>query len=143
MRGHSEGICVNIVSFDDLLQAARHQQQAQRLLLVFAGAELPEDSSAEQRAQFEAGTGGALVPLMCVDKSPDELASFSALKQESRQFECPWQVLFASSLSGSAQAAPTSKATETALQTMVESIKQGRLANMIAFDTQGQALSLD
>ena len=136
-------MCVNIVTFDDLLQAARQQQQAQRLLLVFAGAELPEDCSAEQRAQFEAGEGGALVPLMCVDKSPDELTSFSALKQESRQFDCPWQVVFASSLSGSSAAAPATKATETALQTMVESIKMGRLANMIAFDDQGQVLSLD
>ena len=136
-------MCVNIVTFDDLLQAARQQQQAQRLLLVFAGAELPEDCSAEQRAQFDAGEGGALVPLMCVDKSPDELASFSALKQESQQFDCPWQVVFASSLSGSSAAAPAAKAMETALQTMVESIKLGRLVNMIAFDKQGQALSLD
>ena len=134
---------MNIVSFDDLLQAARQQPQAQRLLLVFAGAELPEDCSAEQRAQFDAGAGGALVPLMCVDKSPDELVGFSALKQESEQFECRWQVVFASSLSGTDRSMPTSKATETALQTMVESIKLGQLANMIAFDAQGQALSLD
>lgn len=134
---------VNITSFDDLLQAARQQPRAQRLLLVFAGAELPTDCTSEQRAQYEAGTGGALAPLMCVDKSPDELTSFAALKLESRQFDCPWQVLFASSLSGSQTAAPSFNDTEAALQSMVESIKLGRLANMIAFDALGQALTLD
>lgn len=134
---------MNITSFDDLLQAARQQPHAQRLLLVFAGAELPQDCSPAQRAQFEAGTGGALMPLMCVDKGPDELLGFSELKQESQQFECPWQVLFASSLSGLHQDLPSAKATETALHTLVESIKLGRLANMIAFNTQGHALLLD
>ena len=69
----------NITNFDDLLQAARTQSQPQRLLFVFAGAELPADASAEQRAQFEAGEGGELAPLMCVDKAADELTGFDAL----------------------------------------------------------------
>ena len=36
--------------------------------------ELPDDATPAQRARFEAGQGGALVPLMCVDKTPQELA---------------------------------------------------------------------
>ncbi|HQS32831.1 MAG TPA: ribonucleotide reductase subunit alpha, partial [Polaromonas sp.] len=77
---------MNISSFDDLLQAARAQPEPQRLLFVFAGVELPDDATPEQRQRFAAGQGGALVPLMCVDKRPDELASFGALMQESSQF---------------------------------------------------------
>ncbi len=61
---------MTISSFDDLLQAARAQPEPQRLLFVFAGVELPDDPTANQRQRFEAGQGGALVPLMCVDKRP-------------------------------------------------------------------------
>lgn len=133
---------MNITTFDDLLQAARQQPHAQRLLLVLTGAELPDDCSSEQRAQYEAGAGGALVPLMCADKNPAELPDFAHLRQESQQLGCHWQVLFASSLSGSQQADPSDQATEAALQSMVESIKQGRLTHMMAFDTEGLALLL-
>ena len=86
---------MDILSFDDLLQAARAQSQPQRLLFVFAGVELPDDSTPVQRARFEAGQGGALVPLMCVDKRPEELSSFAALVQESSQFGHAWGLVFA------------------------------------------------
>jgi hypothetical protein len=68
---------MNISSFDDLLQAAMQQAQPQRLLFVFASADLPADSTEEQRARFQAGEGGALVPVMCVDKAPDELKNLA------------------------------------------------------------------
>ena len=77
---------MNISSFDDLLVAARQQVEPQRLLFVFASAELPPDSTAAQREHFLAGQGGALVPVMCVDKIPGELLTFADLVQESRQF---------------------------------------------------------
>lgn len=134
---------MNIASFDDLLQAARQQTRVQRLLLVLAGAELPENSTGAQRARFEAGQGGALVPLMCVDKNPAELGSFADFKQEAQQFGQPWQLVLASTLSGTALAGPSDADIDAALQRMVESIKQGRLSQMLAFDAQGQALMLD
>jgi len=77
---------VNIACFNDLLRAARQQPEPQRLLFVFAQAVLPDDSTPEQRAGFEAGQGGALTPLMSVDKTPEELGTFAALVEESRQF---------------------------------------------------------
>jgi len=72
---------MTISSFDDLLLAACQQAQGQRLLLVFAAAELPDDASPEQRAGFAQGAGGALVPAMCVDKTPEEIGNFERLKQ--------------------------------------------------------------
>jgi len=125
------------------LLAACEQPQGQRLLLVFASADLPDDATPEQRAGFEQGAGGALVPAMCVDKTPDEIGNFKRLKQEAEQFNTSWRVLFASSLSGAGDAPPTSQAAEPILQGMVEAIKQGAFANMIAFDTSGAAITLE
>ena len=99
---------MNIENFNDLLQAARTQTVAQRLLFVFVGVELPDDATPDQRADFEAGHGGALVPLMCVDKTPNELVSFDTLVQEASQFEKPWTLVFAAAMSGTQHQAPTS-----------------------------------
>ena len=91
---------LNIYTFDDLLRAARQQPEPQRLLFVFVGAELPADSSPDQRRRFDAGAGGALIPLMCVDKSPDELGTFSELVEESCSLGLEWTIVFVASLAG-------------------------------------------
>ena len=133
---------MEIASFDDLLRAARAQAQPQRLLFVFAGAGLPADASAEQRAQFEAGAGGELTPLMCVDKTPDELASFADLAAESARAGPPWAIVFAAALSGRDGRAPTPRDAEAPLLRMVESIKGGRLDGMVPFDRHGAPVRL-
>lgn len=132
---------MNILCFDDLLAATRAQPTAQRLLMVFAIADLPDDATAQQRADFEAGDGGALLPAMCVDKATDELDSFAAMAQEATQFGVPWRMVFASTMSGLGQQPPSSDATRPILEHMVESIKLGAFSNMIAFDTHGNAVS--
>lgn len=92
---------MEISSFDDFLQAARQQPEPQRLLLVFAGASLPDHATAEQKAQFEAGESGELAPLMCVGKDPALLASFEALLIESAEATSAgpaWALVFAAAL---------------------------------------------
>ncbi|MEY4736316.1 MAG: hypothetical protein RL302_635 [Pseudomonadota bacterium] len=131
---------MNIENFNDLLQAARSQTVAQRLLFVFVGVELPEDATPAQRADFEAGHGGALVPLMCVDKTPDELASFDTLVQEAEQFGKPWTLVFAAALSGTNHQAPTIADADKPLQAMVEAIKRGDMGTYIPFDAQGHTV---
>ncbi len=134
---------MDISTFDDLLQVARAQPEPQRLLFVFAGVELPDDATPEQRERFEAGKGGALVPLMCVDKRPDELASFSALVAESIQFGSqPWGIVFAAAMSGTLNHAPTSEDAEAPLQRMVEAIKRGEHGGYIPFDPQGHTVQI-
>ena len=133
---------MDILSFEDLLQAARAQPEPQRLLFVFTGVELPEDSTPVQRERFKAGQGGTLVPLMCVDKRPDELTSFAALAQESSQFGRAWGLVFAAAMSGSVNRAPTTEDAEEPLQRMVESIKQGKIGAFIPFDPQGQPVQM-
>ena len=131
---------MNISSFDDLLKAAEAQPEPQRLLLVFAEAELPPGASEAERERFEAGIGGALVPKMCVDKLPRELASFQALVEESRDTGCNWTIIFAAGMSGQGGRAPTSAEAEPQLLRMVESIKTGAFGGFLPFDREGDAV---
>ena len=133
---------MDISNFDDLLRAARTQPDPQRLLFVFARAVLPDDSTPEQRARFEAGEGGALAPLMAVDRTPDDLGTFAALVEESRQFGTDWAVVFVASLPGRAGRAPTSKEADQPLQRMIESIKAGSLGPFLPFNRQGEPMLL-
>jgi hypothetical protein len=133
---------MNISNFDDLLRAARTQPEPQRLLFVFARAVLPDDSTPEQRARFEAGEGGALAPLMAVDRTPDDLGTFAALVEESRQFGTDWAVVFVASLPGRAGRPPTSKEADQPLQRMIESIKAGSIGSFIPFDRRGEPVQL-
>ncbi len=129
---------MRISSFDDLLRASRQQADAQRLLFVFAKAGVPDDATPEQRDRFRSGRGGTLSPLMCVDKLPDELSSFDALLEESRQFGQPWDIVFVASLPGSGGRAPTSEQAQEPMQQMVASIASGAIGRYIPFDSHGQ-----
>jgi len=126
--------------FDQLLAAAAARPERQVLLFVFAGAELPADATPAQRARYEAGGGGALMPLMCVEKSPDELAGFDALVAESRAVGPPWRVMFAAGLGGRDGHPPSAEAVEVALQTMVERVKSGAVQGLLALSPQGEPL---
>lgn len=128
---------MNISSFDDLLRAARQQPEPQRLLFVFANADLPDDSTPEQRARFQAGQGGALVPLMSVDKTPEELDTYAALVEESRQFGHDWVVVFVAGLSGHDGRAPTDVEAGQSLQRMIDAIKAGSFKSFMPFDRLG------
>ncbi len=126
--------------FDQLLLAARAQPQPQQILFVFASAELPADATPEQRARFEAGQGGALEPLACVDKTPAELRSFEALVDEASG-ACPaWQVVFVSTLSGQDGQPPSHGRIDAALGKMVEDLRAGAVAPYMALDPQGAPL---
>ena len=131
-----------ITCFDDLLQEARQQPAPQQLLFVFARAELPDDATPAQRAHFEAGRGGALTPVMCVDKAAHDLGSFAVLMEESRQMGADWAVLFAAALGGRDGVAPSPGDADAALQRMVESIRAGAIDGFVPFDRQGDVLQL-
>ena len=129
---------MDIASFDDLLRAARAQPEPQRLLFVFAAAELPDDCTPAQRDSHAAGQGGALVPLMSVDKDPGDLGAFDDLVQESRQFAGDSTMVFVAGLSGRDGRAPTSEEADRSLQRMIESVKTGAFGSYIPFDRQGR-----
>ncbi len=133
---------MQISDFNGLLAAARAQPEPQRLLLVFAGASLPADATAEQRARFEAGESGELAPLMCVDKDPGALADFAALAAQASTLGPQWALMFAAALSGVDGHPPADSLVQAALQRMVEAVKSGKLSGLIPFDRRGDAVQL-
>lgn len=130
-------------SFANLLAAARVQAEPQRLLFVFAVAELPRDASAAERARFEGGKGGTLAPVLCVDKRPEEIADFAALVRESLQTGLRWDIAFVAAMSGRAGCAPGSDEAVQPLRLMVEAIKGGRIGELLAVDRNGALIRLE
>jgi len=128
--------------FQQLLRAAADQPEPQRLLFVFAGAEAPEHPTDEQRERFLAGRGGALTPLMCVDKAPVDVADFDALVAESRCAGPPWQVVFAAGLSGFGGRPPTQSQIDPALEKMVNAVRLGAIGQFAAYNSAGEPIQI-
>lgn len=131
-----------MTTFDRLLHSAAMEPVPQRLLFVFAAVELPADASAAQREAFAQGRGGYPVPRMCVDKAPQDIASFAALREESQRMGADWSLLFAASMAGSPEDVPTSEDAQKPLEKMVEAIRMGNFSECIVFDAQGESLQL-
>ena len=134
---------INISNYAKLLEAAGQQLEPQRILFVFTKAELPEDADQEEIARFNEGQGGALTPVMCVDKSLDELSDFSSLIEESKKTEQEWDVVFAACQAGRNGVMPTTEEAQQPMAMMVESIQQGGVARFLAFDREGNTLHID
>ncbi|MDF0749759.1 ribonucleotide reductase subunit alpha [Marinobacter sp. 71-i] len=131
-----------ISSYTDLLNAANAEPEPQRLLFVFCRAELPDDASESEKAAFASGEGGALVPVVCVDKALDDVTDFGALVDESRQTGQMWDVVFVAAMSGRGGVQPTTDEAQQPLTMMVESIRLGHLGNYLPLDRKGQAIAL-
>ena len=129
---------MNISSYTDFLDAANSQPQPQRLLFVFAEAELPPQHTESQKQRFQQRQGGVLTPVMCVDKLPAEVASFAGLVEESQRTGQRWDIVFAAALSGRAGVAPGNDAAELPLKKMIEAIQQGSIGGFLAFDRGGE-----
>ncbi|MEH6911266.1 MAG: hypothetical protein V7459_11820 [Oceanicoccus sp.] len=135
---------INIVDYESLLAVAGEQTEPQRLLFVFLEASLPKDHEDEEKSSFNAGQGGALQPVMCVDKTLEELGSFSDLVNESRQTEQDWKIVLVAALSGKNGVAPDSTEAESSLKMMVETVQNGGdLSKFMAFDRSGTPILFD
>lgn len=131
---------MNISSFDDLLSASRAQPVPQSLLMVFVDVELPPDSTPEQRERFARGQGGALMPRMCVDRSPNDIESWEALVSDADAQTDQWRMVMVAAMDGKPGQPPTSDQIDRALNQMVMWIHQGQIQAFIPFDRQGQAI---
>lgn len=129
---------IKITNYESLLSAAKQQAEPQRLLFVFLRASLPEGHDDEEASRFHSGQGGELQAIMCVDKTLDQLGSFSDLVEESRQMEQDWQIVLVAGLSGRNGAAPDSAEAIQPLKMMVQTVENGGdLTKYMAFDRYG------
>ncbi|WP_311944127.1 ribonucleotide reductase subunit alpha [Halomonas piscis] len=128
-----------ISHFNDLLSEARSQHRPQRLLLVFARAELPDYPDDEQRRRFDEGEGGVLAPTVCADKTPDELEDMGALVKEAQQIGAEWDLFFVAAMDDPGD----DDEIQRQLTKMTESLQTGNVGSFIAFDKNGEALSLN
>jgi hypothetical protein len=134
---------MEITSFDDLLRMAMQQSTLQRLLLVFCKAELPDDANSQQKAEFEAGEGGMLVPVASVDKFPEALGSFANLSAETVQHGIEWDVLFVAAIDRTTDEGPQQIAlVDQTLEDMVSAVKAAQVGNFIPFDSTGAVVAL-
>lgn len=131
-----------IESYRDLIEAANTQSEPQRFLFVFCRAELPEDASPEEQSRFGRGEGGALSPIICVDKPLQEVRQFESLVEESRATGQDWDVVFVAAMSGRGGQAPTTDEAQQPLTMMVETIRLGNVGNYLAFSRGGELLAI-
>ena len=116
-----------VSNFQSLIDAANQQSQPQRLLFLFAKAEKEESKNSNQER-------GTLSPLMCVDKLPEELTTFS---DEADNISPEWDFMLAVGLSGQNGVAPTSDEAEPFLNQMIDNLKAGQdLTQYVVFDRE-------
>ena len=131
-----------ISNYSELIAATKQEHEPQRLLFVFCRAELPDDATADERAAFKRGEGGALTPVICVDKTPAEVADFSQLVEESHSTGENWDVVFVAAMSGRGGIPPSSDETKQPMTMMVESIRVGHVGNYLPLNASGEAVDL-
>ncbi len=123
--------------FKDLLQMSLEQEQPQRLLFLFAKADVqnPKKSKKHQR--------GTITPVMCVDKLPEELTTFSELVKEADAIEKHWNFVFIASLSGEKGMTPTSNDADPFLNKMTHDIESGNnISRYVVFDRDENPIEL-
>jgi hypothetical protein len=138
--GNDHGAMSQSTAFEQLLAAAAAQADPQILLFIFAAASLPADATPAQHARFKAGAGGELTPMMCVEKSLDELTTLEALVAESRDIGPPWAVVFVAGIAGNDGQPPAPTVVESALQTMVERVRSGAVGAFLALTPAGEVV---
>ncbi|MDZ7748707.1 MAG: hypothetical protein U5K43_07575 [Halofilum sp. (in: g-proteobacteria)] len=76
-----------------------------------------------------------------MDKRPDDVAGFEALRAESREQGEDWDIVLAAALSGRGDAAPGDDDIEQAFSSIIKNIHAGGdLSGLLAFDRDGDPL---
>lgn len=117
--------------FNELLKAARLQDQPQRLLLLFARATPMKGPVKTDHCS------GTIEPVMCVDKAPGELEGFESLVKEADTINSQWDFILIGSLSGSDGKPPRAEEVEAQLYKMSNKLpNHGDLSAYVVLDRQ-------
>jgi len=124
--------------FKELLSMTNEQVEPQRLLFLFANAESINEKKSKKHQR------GTISPVMCVDKLPADLSTFSALVKEADAIEKSWNFVFIASLSGENGKAPTEDEAEPFLNKMTNDIETGNgIGRYVIFDREENPIELE
>ncbi len=127
-----------IKMYKDLLKMTREQAQPQRLMFLFANAEA---TNAKKSKKHQRGT---ITPVMCVDKLPEDLTTFSSLVSEADSIDKSWNFIFIASLSGEDGVAPTEDQAEPFLNKMANDVETGNgIGRYVIFDREENPIELE
>lgn len=122
-----------ISSFSDLLNMTAELEHPHRLLLLFAQTE----SVSNKKKKKSKEQRGLITPVMCVDKLPDEIASFAALVAEADDINTDWNFILIAGLGGQDGKPPTSEDADPYLNQMVNGLASGEdLSRYTIFDRE-------
>ena len=129
---------MDITDYNSLLAVARMQAQPQHFLFVFLKKSLPEDHKGDEEFRYTAGLGGALTPVMTLNKPLNELSDFAGLVNESKQQNREWDLVSVAVLSGQGSVMPTDKEALAQLEIMMKTVESGGdLSKYMTFDKLG------
>lgn len=115
--------------FKELLDMTKQQEQPQRLLFLFAQPEGHNPKKSKKHLK------GQVNPVMCVDKLPGELTTFSALTKEADAITKDWEFVLIAGLSGHDGQPPSEDDAEPYLNKMSNDLADGQdLARYVILD---------
>ncbi len=133
-----------ITNFDELVEAARREPQPQTMLMLFVRTTLEESHTSEDLERFERGEGGALQPVMSVDRLAANMGNFSSLVAEADQRSTEWDKILIGCLDGQNGSQASGDQVERALDQMIARVKEGAsLAGLIAFTREEEPIAFE
>ncbi|MCF6194075.1 MAG: hypothetical protein L3J46_07060 [Kangiellaceae bacterium] len=106
-------------SFKKMIDAAEAQEQPQRILIMLAKSEV-------EASDKEKGMSGTITPVICVDKTPDEITSFEDFVKEADSINPDWDMMFIAGLAGENNEMPTPEDADPILNNMVNNLMSGQ-----------------
>jgi len=106
-------------NFKKMVDAAEAQDQPQRLLIMLAKSEIETDDK-------EKGMAGTITPVICVDKTPDEITTFKDFVAEADSINPDWDMMFIAGLAGENDEMPTPEEADPILNKMVNDLMSGQ-----------------
>ena len=106
-------------NFKKMIDAAETQEQPQRILIMLAKSEI-------EISDKEKGMSGTITPVICVDKTPDEITSFEDFVKEADSINSEWDMMFIAGLAGENNEMPTPEDADPILNQMVNNLMSGQ-----------------
>ena len=119
-----------------MIDTAEAQEQPQRLLIMLAKSEIESNDKDE-------GMSGTITPVICVDKTPDEITTFEDFVIEADSINSDWDMMFIAALTGENNKMPTPEEADPILNKMVNDLMSGQdLSRYLVLDRNGDPVDI-